>query len=144
MTTKSERWMRGTDCIVKLHGPARIGWALFLAALVFIGCDKKEDVLAPSIAVSGKVTNNSGQAGTIFVEIDHNLRDIADAGGLYSIGIHKDFYIDSLYAWVDKDGNSAYTAGEPFGFYHSSADPLRAKAMQARSTNIGNINFSIP
>jgi hypothetical protein len=136
--------MRRIDCIMKLHVPARIGLALLAAAVLFNGCGKKEDVLAPSISVSGRVTNSSGQAGTIVVEIDHNLRDIADAGGQYSIGIHKDFFIDSLYAWVDLDGNGAYTVDEPFGFLHSSANPQRAMTMHARSTNIGNIDFSIP
>jgi hypothetical protein len=136
--------MRGTDCIVKLHGQAALGLVLLLAVFFSDGCEDKEDVLSPSISVSGRVTNNSGYAGTIVVEIDHNLRDRADTGGQYSIGIHKDFYIDSLYAWVDRDGNDIYTQGEPFGFYHSSAEPHRAKAIHARGTNIVNIDFSIP
>jgi len=137
-------WMRDINCIVKFHGPAPIGLVLFLSVFFSDGCDKKEDLLSPSISVSGKVTNNSGSAGTIIVEIEYNLRDMADTEGQYSIGIHKDFYVDSLYAWVDRDGNNIYTQDEPFGFYRSSAEPLRAKPIHARSTNIGNIDFSIP
>ncbi|MDD4857475.1 MAG: hypothetical protein PHD74_05130 [Candidatus Krumholzibacteria bacterium] len=140
---RSEKWMRGGSCIIKLGRSSSIGLVILLAMLCSNGCEK-EDTLAPNISISGTVTDNSGYAGTIIVEIDYNRRDIANSAGQYSIAIHTDFYVDSLYAWVDRDGNSAYTAGEPFGFYHSSTELDRAKSIHARDSDIGNINFSIP
>lgn len=103
-----------------------------------------EDPFALSITVSGTVTNNSGIDGAVIVEIDYDKRDAADPEGDYSIGIRKDYYIDSLYAWVDQDANNRYTPGEPLGFYHSVEDPARAKPIHARNTNISGIDFTIP
>ena len=125
-------------------GRTLAGFVLLLAMSVCHGCGEGDDALAPNISVSGTVTNASGYSGTIIVEISRSLRDVASAGGQYSIAIHRDFYIDSLYSWVDRDGNNAYTQGEPFGFYHSSGDPDHAKPIHARDQNVGHVNFSIP
>jgi hypothetical protein len=120
------------------------GFIALLFAVLFGSCGEDKDPLAPSVSVSGTVTNNSGHSGTIIVEITHNARDIADTSGAYSIAVHKDYYVDSLYAWVDLDGSGTYTAGEPFGFYHSIAYPTDAKSFHVRSSNIIGIDFSIP
>jgi hypothetical protein len=118
---------------------------LVLLLGILLSCsDDTEDPFTPSISVSGTVTNNSGVGGTIIVEIDYNRRDLADPDGKYSIGITKEYYIDSLYAWVDQDENDRYTAGEPLGFYHSVSEPERAKPIHARNYDITNINFTIP
>jgi hypothetical protein len=91
--------------------------------------------LAPSVILSGTVTNNSGVDGAIIVEIDHNLRDTADVLGYFTIIVHKDFIVDSLYAWVDENANSFYDAGEPSGAYPQS--------FHVRNSNIANLNFAI-
>jgi hypothetical protein len=144
MAAGSGNLMGRSTRVVRDCAPALAGSVLLMAALFSHGCEKKETLLSPSISVSGTVANNSGYTGTIVVEIEHNLRDIADSEGHYSIGIHQDFYIDSLYAWVDRDGNGLYTQGEPFGFYYSTAEPHQAKAIHARDADIGNVDFSIP
>jgi hypothetical protein len=108
---------------------------LLISALV-CSCGDEDDPLAPEVLLSGTVTNNSGVAGTIIVEIDRNLRDVADVQGHFVIRVHKDFLVDSLYAWVDENANSSFDAGEPNGAYPSS--------FHVRSSNIGNLNFSIP
>ncbi|HER43420.1 MAG TPA: hypothetical protein ENO08_03065, partial [Candidatus Eisenbacteria bacterium] len=78
-----------------------ISVCILVLLLWFSSCEDSEDPLALTISVSGTVTNNSGHSGTVIVEIDYNKRDIADAEGRYSIPLHKDYYIDSLYAYVD-------------------------------------------
>jgi hypothetical protein len=115
-----------------------------IAALLMVGCGKDEKPFEPSITISGTVTNNSGVSGTIVVEIDYNRRDVANSRGEYSIKIAKDYYIDSLYAWVDQDKNNRYSPGEPFGFYRSQSEPLRARPIHARGYDIANIDFAVP
>jgi len=107
------------------------------------GCEK-DDPLAPEITLSGKVTNSSGQSGPVIVEIEHYLRDTADSEGRFEIRVHQDFFVDSLYAWVDGDGDGRYTRGEPYGFYHGQDNPARARMFQVRDYDISNLNFSIP
>lgn len=108
---------------------------LLVCALV-CSCGDEDDPLAPNILLSGTVTNNSGVAGTIIVEIDHNLRDVADVLGHFVIQVHQDFLVDSLYAWVDENSNSFFDAGEPFGEYPTS--------FHVGSSSMGNLDFSIP
>lgn len=62
----------------------------------------------------------------------------------HTIAVKKDLLIDSLYAWVDKNSNSAFDTGEPCGFYHTSADPGHAKTTHVRDQNVTKVDFSIP
>lgn len=118
-------------------------FGLVLVSILVFACEKKEDPLALDVTLSGKVTNLSGSKGAIIVEIDHNLRDIADSEGRWAFKVHEDYYVDSLYSWVDTDGNGAYTSGEPYGFYHSESNPSRAKAFLVRNTDVTNLNITI-
>lgn len=113
-----------------------IAITLLLVCAFICACSEEDDPLAPSVILSGTVTNNSGVEGQIIVEIDHNLRDVADVLGYFTIIVHKDFIVDSLYAWVDENANSFYDAGEPSGAYPSS--------FHVRNSNIANLNFTIP
>jgi hypothetical protein len=107
-----------------------------LMAVDLTSCDE-DDPLAPNVALTGKVTNNSGVTGPIIVEVNSpNLRDVADAEGRYEIRVHRDFYVDSLYAWVDNDGNGQFTNGEPHGFYGRCP-------FQVRDIDVVNLNFGI-
>jgi hypothetical protein len=116
-----------------------------LALILWLsGCEDKEDPLALTISVSGTVTNNSGYSGTVIVEVDHNIRDVADSEGYYSIPLHNDYYIDSLYAYVDLNQNNAFTVGEPYGFFHYQDEPSLAQPIHVRSSNVTNITFTIP
>lgn len=118
---------------------------LFLSILTFLtACEKNEDVFTPNVLISGTVTNNSGINGTIFVEIQYNMRDIADSNGKYAIKVYRDYLVDSLYAYVDSNGSETYTPGEHFGFYHNPADPDHAVSIHVRSSDVKNINFAIP
>ena len=109
---------------------------MLLICVLVCSCGDEDDPLAPDIVLSGTVTNNSGTAGTIIVEIDHSKRDVADVLGHFVIRVHNDFLVDSLYAWVDENSNSFFDAGEPHGAYPTS--------FHVRSSNVGNLNFSIP
>ena len=119
-------------------------WALVAVCVSVVSCAEEDDPLALSVAIRGIVTNNSGVAGAIIVEIDHNMWSGANSEGHYEIMVRRDFYVDSLYAWVDKDGDKRYTRGEPNGFYHSKDTPGRAKSFQVRDTAVSNVNFEIP
>lgn len=118
--------------------------SLITVAIGLMSCGEESDPLAPNVALAGKVTNNSGASGAVIVEIDSYLRCVANGTGGYQINIHRDFYVDSLYAWVDKDGNGKYNAGEPFGFYRVANNPSCARSFQVRDSDITNLNFSIP
>lgn len=50
----------------------------------------------------------------------------------------------SLYAWVDRNRNRSFEAGEPAGFYRSLTNPNRAQTIHMRSEDVGGIDFSIP
>jgi hypothetical protein len=115
-----------------------------LLVVVLSSCGEENDPLATDIVLSGKVTNNSGQSGTVIVEIDHNKRDIADAEGFYAIPLRANFLVDSLYAFADKNKNGVYTSGELFGFYKSSQNSTRAQKIHVRTSDVRNVNFSIP
>ena len=117
---------------------------ILVVITIFCGCEEEDELLTLTISVSGTVTNNSGQSGTIIVEIDYNIRDFADGEGHYSIPLHKDYYIDSLYAYVDLDGNKAFSVGEPYGFFHHEDEPNCAQPIHLRSSSLTNINFTIP
>jgi hypothetical protein len=100
------------------------------------GCGDEESPLTTDITVSGTVTNNSGESGKIIVEIDYYLRDMANLKGEYAINVHRDFYVDSLYAWVDLNLDNKYNSGEPHGVYPTK--------FQVRNMNVTNLNFTIP
>ena len=116
---------------------------VFAIVSMFVSCEE-DDPLAPNVALRGRVTNNSGATGAVVVEIDYYLRDTADVAGNFEIKVHQDLLVDSLYAWVDKDGNEKYTNGEPYGFYHSQSAPSRALAFHVRDQDVSNLNFDIP
>ena len=111
---------------------------LLLTGLVLAvtGCEDEESPLTTEITISGTVTNNSSESGKIIVEIDYYLRDAANLQGEYEINVHRDFYVDSLYAWVDVNLDSKCNNGEPHGAYPS--------AFQVRNMNVTNVDFSIP
>lgn len=115
---------------------------IVLTALLF-ACSDKDDILAPDNVLSGTVANNSGVTGTIYVEIQYNLRDKADGSGRWAISVHDDYYVDSLYAYVDVNDDDNYDPGEPFGFYHNSGESV-AKGFLVRNMDVSNLNFSIP
>ncbi|MBN1885077.1 MAG: hypothetical protein JW876_06100 [Candidatus Krumholzibacteriota bacterium] len=117
---------------------------LIVSTMILSACGDENDILEPGNVLSGTVTDNSGMSGTVIVEIDYNIRDIADEDGRWAISVRDFFYVDSLYAYVDVDGDGGYDQGEPFGFYHSADDDTRAKAFTVRNTDVGNLDFSIP
>ena len=82
------------------------------AAVILTACSEENDILDLDKVLSGNVSNNSGITGTVIVEIEHNLRDIADPSGNWAISVHSEYFVDSLYAWVDVDGDKAYDPGE--------------------------------
>jgi len=114
------------------------------ACALAASCGSDDNPLSPTVALSGQVTNLSGESGKIIVEIRHDLRNRADNGGRWIIFVHEDFYVDSLYAWVDADANGLYDGGEAFGFYHSAPKPTEALSFHVRNANIPQLNFSIP
>ena len=118
--------------------------ALIIFMTLHLACSDKNDILAPDNVLSGTVTNNSGVSGTVFVEIQYNLRDVADGNGRWAISVHDDYYVDSLYAYVDVNDDDNYDPGEPFGFYHYAGDNTVAKGFLVRNMDISNLNFSIP
>ncbi|MFH1756110.1 MAG: hypothetical protein ABIA59_10465 [Candidatus Latescibacterota bacterium] len=110
---------------------------LFCSLVVLIcSCGDEKDPLSVEVSISGKVTNNSGVVGAIIVEIDYYMRDTAEADGDYSINVHKDLFVDTLYAWVDVNRNASHDPGEPAGSYGTP--------FQVRGSNIGNVDFTIP
>jgi len=111
---------------------------LLSAGLVILGvcCEDEEAPLTTEITISGKVTNNSSELGKIIVEFDNYLRDVADIQGNFVINVHRDTYVDSLYAWVDVNLDNSYTSGEPHGTYPSG--------FQVNNTNVTNLDFTIP
>ncbi len=114
-----------------------------VTALLWIGCSEETDPLARTVGVSGKVTNSSAQSGTIIVQIQYNLRDVADSEGRYTIMVHRDFYIDSLYAYVDVNGNGQFDQTERYGFYRSGPNAIHATPIHVRSSDINNIDITI-
>jgi len=114
------------------------------ACALAASCGSDDDPLSPTVALSGQVSNLSGETGAIIVEIRHDLRNRADNGGRWMIFVHKDFYVDSLYAWVDANGNGLYDGGEAYGFYHSQNEPNKALSFRVRNTNVPQLNFTIP
>jgi hypothetical protein len=125
----------------RLFGPAL---TVLLAALL-VGCGEDEDKspLTRNLSLSGKVTNKTPASGSLIVEIDYNLKDVADGEGHWAIPVHQDFLVDSLYAYVDSDGNGSWSNGEPFGFYHSDAQPNRAKSVHVRNSDVPNLDITI-
>jgi hypothetical protein len=120
-----------------------IGLATLLILVLSCSCAKEDNPLEPNVVLSGKVTNSSGASGTIIVEIEYYIRDTADSQGYYALKVHADFFVDSLYAWVDKDGNGKYTKGEPFGFYHSQHDSVHANSFHVRNNDISGLDIDI-
>jgi len=112
----------------------------FIIAALWLGCSDKNDILAPDNVLSGTVSNNSGITGSVIVEIQYNLRDVADENGRWAISVHDDYYVDSLYAYVDADGDDKYDQGEPYGYYGSGS----AKGFLVKNMDVGNLNFTIP
>ena len=129
--------------MIRVHSFLASIVAMVLVLILVGGCEE-DDPLEPNVSLGGRVANNSGVAGSIIVEVDSYLRCVADAAGRDEMKTHRDFYVDSLYAWVDKDGNGKYDAGEPFGFYAMTSDSRRAQSFQIRDVDITNLNFSIP
>ena len=111
---------------------------LLLTGLVLAvtGCEDEESPLTTEITISGTVTNNSSESGKIIVEFDNYLRDAADLQGNFVINVHKDTYVDSLYAWVDVNLDSKCNNGEPHGAYGSG--------FQINNSNVTDLNFTIP
>ncbi len=119
--------------------------ALVILMTFLLACSEDEkDFLVPDNVLSGTVTNNSGITGTIYVEIQYNLRDVADGSGRWAISVHDDYYVDSLYAYVDVNGDDNYDSGEPFGFYHAAGEYSTAKGFLVRNMDVSNLDFSIP
>jgi hypothetical protein len=117
--------------------------SLTVSAAILVSCSE-DDPLEPSVSVSGRVTNDSGETGNIWVEITRNKRVKATPAGNYVLPVHKDFYVDSLYAYVDVSANNQYDQGEPYGFYHSSGAPDVARPIHLRSQSVPNVNITIP
>ncbi|UCH84146.1 MAG: hypothetical protein JSW50_00200 [Candidatus Latescibacterota bacterium] len=131
--------------IDEMNNGGMLTWVLIVVVLScgVTGCEK-DDPLEPNVTLSGQVTNSSGQTGTVIVEIDYYLRDTTDPQGRFEIQVHRDFFVDSLYAWVDCDGDGRCTHDEPHGFYHGKGDSLRARSFQVRDYDISGLNFDIP
>jgi hypothetical protein len=111
-------------------------FALLLICGFICACSEEDDPLAPQVVLSGTVINVSGVEGAVIVEIDNNLRDVADVQGHFTILVQKDLLVDSLYAWVDENANAFFDAGEPHGAYPNS--------FHVGNSNIGNLDFVIP
>jgi hypothetical protein len=107
-----------------------------ILAISVLSCEDEEAPLTTEITISGKVSNISSEAGKIIVEFDNYLRDVADLQGNFVINVHRDTYVDSLYAWVDVNLDNRYTAGEPLGAYPSG--------FQINNTNVTDLDFTIP
>jgi hypothetical protein len=119
--------------------------SLFAALWVILAsCGEESDPLEPDVAISGRVTNLSGDTGEIYVEISPSKRTKASPAGLYVIQVHRDFYVDSLYAYVDVGANDQYDPGEPYGFLHSSSNPTVALPIHVRDQPVPNVNIEIP
>jgi len=114
---------------------------LIILMTLYLACSDENDMLDLDNVLSGTVTNNSGVSGTIYVEIQYNLRDVADGSGRWSILVHDDYYVDSLYSYVDVNEDDNYDPGEPFGFYGGNST---AKGFLVRNMDVSNLNFSIP
>jgi hypothetical protein len=117
---------------------------LTVSAAVLMSCSEENDLLEPSIAISGRVTDNSGQSGDVYVEVSRSKRTKVNPNGSYVLPVHKDYYIDSLYAYVDVSGNQQYDQNEPYGFLHSSSNHALAQPIHVRDQSVPNVNIEIP
>ena len=117
---------------------------LTVLPVILASCSEKDDPLEPSISISGRVTNNSGESGTVYVEVTRTKKAQATPAGYYLLPVTKDFYVDSLYAYVDVSGNAQCDQYEPYGFLHSSSDPGVALPIHVRDQSVPNVNIEIP
>jgi len=119
----------------------RLGLVPLMFICILISC---EDTPVAPIELRGKVTNGSGEAGSVIVEIDYYLSTVADSSGNFRIEVHRDFLVDSLYAWVDTDEDGDWAEEEPFGFFHTRTDTVHAWSFQCRDQDVKNLSFDIP